>query len=77
MEVKKLMDKLLDNELSAFQEYIDEGYFDYDDQKDMTLGYINQSAEEVIAQIKEWDFSPLDNLIWHYARIELLRELLR
>lgn len=77
MEVKKLMDKLLDNELSAFQEYIDEGYFDYDDQKDMTLGYINQSAEEVIEQIKKWDFSPLDNLIWHYARIELLRELLR
>lgn len=69
--------EVLDKELENFQYYIDEDYFDYDDQKDMTLGYINQSAEEVIAQIKNWDFSPLDNLIWHYTRIELLKELLR
>ena len=75
--MKKSIKEELDHELFAFQEYIDEGYFDYDDQKDMTLGYINQSAEEVIAQIKNWDFSPLDNLIWHYARIDLLRELER
>ena len=67
----------LSSELFAFQEFIDEGYFDYDNQKDMTLGYVNQSAEEVLAQIKKWDFSPYDNLIWHYARIDLLRELLR
>ena len=71
------MKEKLKHELSDFQKYIDEDYFDYDDQKDMTLGYVNQSAEEVIAQIKNWDFSPLDNLIWHYARIELLRELER
>ena len=71
------MKEKLKYELSIFQKYIDEDYFDYDDQKDMTLGYVNQSAEEVIAQIKNWDFSPLDNLIWHYARIELLRELER
>ena len=69
--------EVLDKELENFQYYIDEDYFDYDDLKDMTLGYINQSAEEVIAQIKNWDFSPLDNLIWHYTRIELLKELLR
>ena len=66
--------EVLDKELENFQYYIDEDYFDYDDQKDMTLGYINQSAEEVIAQIKNWDFSPLDNLIWHYTRIELLKD---
>ena len=71
------MKEKLKYELSIFQKYIDEDYFDYDDQKDMTLGYVNQSAEEVIAQIKNWDFSPLDNLIWHYARIELLSELER
>lgn len=65
----------LSGELFAFQEYIDEGYFDYDNEKDMTLGYVNMTAEEVIAKIKKWDFSPYDNLIWHYARIDLLREL--
>lgn len=69
--------KIIGKEVENFQQYIDEGYFDYDPQKDMTLGYVNQSAAEVIAQIKDWDFSPLDNLIWHYARITLLEELFR
>ena len=69
--------KIIGKEVENFQQYIDEGYFDYDPQKDMTLGYVNQSAAEVIAQIKDWDFSPLDNLIWHYSRITLLEELFR
>jgi|TARA_B100000073_G_scaffold175908_1_gene145612 hypothetical protein len=66
---------LLEEELESFQYYIDEGLFDYDSEKDMTLGYVETTADEVIEKIKKWDFSPLDNLIRHYTRITLLREL--
>ena len=38
--------------------------------KDMTV-------KEVLEKIKGWDFSPYDNLIWHYSRIDLLRQLIR
>ena len=67
---------LLEKELESFQYYIDEGLFDYDSEKDMTLGYVEMTADEVIKKINKWDFSPLDNLIRHYARITLLNELL-
>ena len=63
-------------EKKNFQHYIDEGLFNYDSEKDMTLGYVDMTAEEVLKKIKQWDFSPLDNLVWHYARITLLNELL-
>ena len=75
--MREELEKELDHELSAFQEYIDEGYFDYDMQKDITLGYVDMTVEEVLEKIRGWDFSPLDNLIWHYTRIDLLRKLLR
>ena len=68
--------KLIDKEIENLQGYIDEGLFDYDSEKDMTLGYVDMNAEEVIEKIREWDFSPLDNLIRHYTRITLLNELL-
>ena len=42
----------------------------------MSLGYVDMSAEELIAKVGNWQFSPLDNMIWHYARIQLLKELL-
>tara|TARA_Y100000592_G_C5463938_1_gene315593 strand:- start:121 stop:345 length:225 start_codon:yes stop_codon:yes gene_type:complete len=71
------MKKRLDHELSAFQEYIDEGYFDYDIPKDITLGFKDMTVKEVLEKIKGWDFSPYDNLIWHYSRIDLLRQLIR
>lgn len=69
------MKEYIEKELNNFQYYIDEGLFDYDSEKDMTLGYVDMTAEEVIEKIRNWDFSPLDNLIRHYSRIELLREL--
>ena len=34
-------------------------------------------SEDVLEKIRKWDFSPLDNLIRHYSRLELLRELER
>lgn len=71
------MKEYIEKELNNFQYYIDEGLFDYDSEKDMTLGYVDMTAEEVIEKIRNWDFSPLDNLIRHYSRIELLRELER
>ena len=67
---------LLEEEFKSFQHYIDEGLFDYDSEKDLTLGYVEMTADEVIKKINKWDFSPLDNLIRHYARITLLNELL-
>jgi hypothetical protein len=68
--------KLIAKELESFQYYIDKGLFDYDSEKDMTLGYVEMTADEVIRKINKWDFSPLDNLIRHYARITLLNELI-
>ena len=71
------MKKYIKEELETLQYYIDEGLFEYDSEKDMTLGYVDMTAEEVIEKMRGWDFSPLDNLIWHYTRIDLLKELLR
>lgn len=70
------MKEILEQELKNLQHYIDEGLFDYDSEKDMSLGYVDMSAEELIAKVGNWQFSPLDNMIWHYARIQLLKELL-
>jgi len=69
------MKKYIKEELETLQYYIDEGLFEYDSEKDMTLGYVDMTAEEVIEKIRKWDFSPLDNLIRHYSRLELLKEL--
>lgn len=52
------------------QDYINEGAYDSEDVADMEVW-------QVIEKISRRDFSAMDNLIWHYARITLLRELLR
>ena len=58
------------------QGYIDEGFFQYDNSKDITLDLVAMDAQEFISTVRKWDFSERDNAIWHYARITLLEELL-
>ena len=69
--------KKLSKELKNLQMYIDEGYFEYDLEKDMQLDYINMDSQDLIDQVRKWDFTPVDNAIWHYTRITLLEELIR
>lgn len=52
-----------------FQHYIDLGAYD---SEDIVYGEVS----EIIDRIRKRDFSPMDNLIWHYTRITLLNELL-
>ena len=61
--------KLVQEEQSL-QHYIDEGVYDSEDVAGMEVW-------EVIEKISRRDFSAMDNLIWHYARITVLRELSR
>ena len=72
MDIKKLIDK----EIANLQGYIDEGFFQYDNSKDITLDLVAMDAQEFIDKVRKWDFSELDNAIWHYTRITLLNELL-
>ncbi len=51
------------------QQYIDLGVYDSEDVAGM-------ETYQVIEMISKRDFSAMDNLIWHYARITLLKELL-
>jgi len=52
-----------------FQHYIDLGAYDSEDIAGLQIW-------EIIEKIRKRDFSPMDNLIWHYTRITLLNELL-
>ena len=57
------------NEVKSLQEYIDMGAYD-------SAGVEGMRYFDVIEEVSRRDFSAMDNLIYHYARITLLRELL-
>ena len=61
--------QLIKQEEENLQNYINEGVYDSEDVAGM-------ETYQVIEKISKRDFSSMDNLIWHYARITLLRELL-
>ena len=52
-----------------FQHYIDLGVYDSEDIAGLEVW-------QIIDRIRKRDFSAMDNLIWHYARITILKELL-
>jgi len=66
--IKKLIKKE-EEEVKNLQNYIDEGVYDSEDVAGMEV-------YQVIEKVSKRDFSAMDNLIWHYTRITLLRELL-
>ena len=66
--VKDVKTKLF-NEVKSLQEYIDMGAYD-------SAGVEGMKYFEVIEEVSRKDFSAMDNLIYHYTRITLLRELL-
>ena len=68
--------KILDKEVQYLQGFIDEDFFGYDEYLDIELNLMNMDAQEFINTVRKWDFSEMDNAIWHYARITLLEELL-
>ena len=70
------LSKLLDKEVQYLQSFIDKDFFAYDNYKDIELNLLNMDAQEFINTVRKWDFSEMDNAIWHYARITLLEELL-
>ena len=61
--------KLIKQEEEKLQNYINEGVYDSED-------VANMEVYQVIEKVSRKDFSTMDNLIWHYTRITLLRELL-
>ena len=67
--------KLIDEEIEHLQGYIDKGFFQYDSYKDIELNLVNIDTQEFLDRVRKWDFSEMDNAIWHYARITLLEEL--
>ena len=60
---------LLVKEEKTLQDYINEGVYDSEDVAGM-------ETWQVFEKISRRDFSAMDNLIWHYARITILKELL-
>ena len=56
-------------EETNLQNYINEGVYDSEDVAGMEVW-------QVIEKVSRRDFSAMDNLIWHYARITILKELL-
>ena len=56
-------------EESNLQDHISKGVYDSEDVAGM-------ETWQVIEKISRRDFSAMDNLIWHYARITILKELL-
>ena len=70
------LSKLIDKEIQYLQSFIDKDFFAYDNYKDTELNLTNMDAQEFINTVRKWDFSEMDNAIWHYARITLLEELL-
>ena len=69
------LSKLIDKEIQYLQSFIDKDFFAYDNYKDIELNLTNMDAIEFINTVRKWDFSEMDNAIWHYARITLLEEL--
>lgn len=69
------LSKLIDKEVQYLQSFIDKDFFAYDNYKDIELNLTNMDAQEFINTVRKWDFSEMDNAIWHYARITLLEEL--
>ena len=69
------LSKLIDKEIQYLQSFIDKDFFAYDNYKDIELNLTNMEAQEFINTVRKWDFSEMDNAIWHYARITLLEEL--
>jgi len=70
------LSKLIDKEIQYLQSFIDKDFFAYDNYKDIELNLVNMDAQEFIDTVRKWDFSEMDNAIWHYARITLLSELI-
>ena len=68
-EAIKKLNKKEEEEVENLQNYIDEGVYDSEDVAGMEV-------YQVIEKVSKRDFSAMDNLIWHYSRITLLRELL-
>ena len=68
--------KILDKEVQYLQGFIDEDFFGYDEYLNIELNLMNMDAQEFINTVRKWDFSEMDNAIWHYARITLLSELM-
>ena len=66
---KEAIKKLIKKEEENLQNYIDEGVYDSEDVAGMEV-------YQVIEKVSRRDFSAMDNLIYHYTRITLLRELL-
>lgn len=66
---------LIDKEIQYLQSYIDKDFFEYDSYKNIFLDLVDMDAREFIDTVRKWDFSEMDNAIWHYARITLLEEL--
>lgn len=56
-------------EETNLQDYINKGAYDSEDVAGMEVW-------QVIEKVSRRDFSAMDNLIWHYARITILKELL-
>lgn len=61
--------QLIEQEKQSLQKYIDEGVYDSEDVAGM-------EAYQIIEKISKRDFTAMDNLIWHYTRITLLKELI-
>ena len=76
MDIKMDIKILLEKEIANLQDYIDKDFFQYDNSKDIELNLANMDAQEFIDKVRKWDFSEMDNAIWHYTRITLLNELL-
>ena len=61
--------QLMKQEEENLQNYINEGVYDSEDVAGMEV-------YQVIEKVSKRDFSAMDNLIYHYTRITLLKELL-
>ena len=61
--------QLIEQEKQSLQNYIDEGVYDSEDVAGLEV-------YQIIEKISKRDFSAMDNLIWHYTRITLLKELI-
>jgi len=66
--IKGTLKQLMKQEEESLQNYIDEGVYDSEDVAGMEVW-------QVIEKVSKRNFSAMDNLIWHYTRITLLREL--
>ena len=66
---KATLEQLMKQEEENLLHYINEGVYDSEDVAGMEV-------YQVIEKVSRRDFSAMDNLIYHYTRITLLRELL-